>query len=130
MCGAPLSVAQGYLRLLREHGSKPRPIASEALAQSMEALGRIGRLCEDAAAFVAEPRSQGWAGSAVRVSDVVDDSRRTALNAVFAIDLRARARDLVDSAGSDLDRVIQSLPVILCAVRRSTRNRRGARLSP
>ena len=50
---APLSVAQGYLRLLHQNRLDSDADRQRALAQTMEALGRISRLCDDAAAYVA-----------------------------------------------------------------------------
>ena len=57
---APLSVAQGYLRLLQQNRLEAEADRQRAMTQSMEALGRITRLCEEAAEFVAEPASTVW----------------------------------------------------------------------
>ena len=56
---APLSVAQGYLRLLQQNRIEAEPDRQRAMTQSMEALGRMTRLCEEAAAFVAETGIHG-----------------------------------------------------------------------
>ena len=51
----PVSVAQGYLRLLVENRlSDPRD-RERALAQSLEALGRIGHLCGAAGDYLSPP---------------------------------------------------------------------------
>lgn len=52
---APLSVAQGYLRLLREDRLPDQESRTRALADSSAALGRMARLCESASAFAHEP---------------------------------------------------------------------------
>src|SRR5262245_44363406 len=51
---APLSVAQGYLRLLQQNRLEAEADRQRAITQSMDALGKITRMCDDAAAFVAE----------------------------------------------------------------------------
>jgi hypothetical protein len=48
----PLSVAQGYLRLMREHHLHTPDDVHRALGKSMDALGEIARLCDDAGAFL------------------------------------------------------------------------------
>ncbi len=47
----PVSVAQGYLRLLREDRLSDSKDRQRAIAQSMEALGRISELCAGAGEF-------------------------------------------------------------------------------
>jgi hypothetical protein len=47
----PVSVAQGYLRLLREDRLSDSKDRQRAIAQSMEALGRISDLCAGAGEF-------------------------------------------------------------------------------
>jgi hypothetical protein len=73
----PLGVAQGYLRLVQErHLSTPDDI-HRALGKTMDALGRIGRLCEDAEAFLTD-----------------DDPARTSITVdLLAARVEARARD-------------------------------------
>lgn len=120
---APLSVAQGYLRLLRENRLEAEADRERALTQSMEALGRITRLCEDAAAFVAEPATfSDGPVVAVRASELVDRVTEacTALSSPLTIGSGAGLSGTVRSAHPD--RLVQSLAVVLCAVRRSTRN--------
>lgn len=51
----PLGVAQGYLRLLLEDRLRDIADRQRAIAQSMEALGRISHLCAGAAEFAACP---------------------------------------------------------------------------
>jgi signal transduction histidine kinase len=120
---APLSVAQGYLRLLHQDRLESPGDRTKALTQTMEALGRIGRLCEDAAAYVAEDDAAEVPISVVEVRNLVAQVQETcatlcvrplpfSANGVMSGRIRARR----------VDRIAQSVAVILCAVRRSTRN--------
>ena len=118
---APLSVAQGYLRLLQQNRIEAEADRQRALTQSMEALGRITRLCEDAAAFVAEPVSTDGPVVALGASEFVDrvTDACTARSSPLPIVTGTRLSGTVRTA--QLDRLVQSLAVVLCAVRRSTR---------
>jgi signal transduction histidine kinase len=120
---APLSVAQGYLRLLQQNRLEAEADRVRAIAQSMEALGRMGRLCEEAAAFVAEPvSSTDGPVTTLRISQFVEQVT-DACTARCSPMMFTAEPDLSGSVrGVHLDRVAESLAVILCAVRRSTRN--------
>ena len=128
---APLSVAQGYLRLLHQNRLESDADRQRALAQTMEALGRIGRLCEDAAAYVAlETTVEILPTSVVQVADFMDQvvAACAALGGE-GLTVSAEPRPLTGSIrGPQMDRVAQSLAVILCAARRSTR-KDGVRVS-
>lgn len=119
---APLSVAQGYLRLLHQNKLETEADRQRAIAQSMEALGRIGRLCEDAATFVAEPLTDGPVSS-VQVSGLVERLTKDCAERGSPLTFVPEPEILSGSVRIiNLDRVVQSIAVILCAVRRSTRN--------
>jgi signal transduction histidine kinase len=62
---APLGMALGYLRLITEHRLTSADEQDRALAQSLEALGRMSRLCSDASAFLAACEAQEPAAIAV-----------------------------------------------------------------
>ena len=117
---APLSVAQGYLRLLQQNRLEAEADRERAMTQSMEALGRITRLCEEAAAFVAEPASTSGPILTLRVAELVGQvtdacaARCSPLTFVVPSDLLGTMRS------AHLDRLVQSVAVVLCAVRRST----------
>lgn len=49
---APISVAQGYLRLILEHRLPDAEARDRALAQTMESLARLTGLCDDASEFL------------------------------------------------------------------------------
>lgn len=122
---APLSVAQGYLRLLSQNRLESDADRQRALTQSIEALGRIARLCDDASAYAAE-RESGNAlhTSVVQVAALMTQVRDacaaqcpetiTFIEASQPLDGRVR--------GGQINRVVQSLAVILCAARRSSRD--------
>ena len=116
---APLSVAQGYLRLLQQDRLEAEADRQRAIAQSMEALGRITRLCSDAAAFVAEPTAAEGPAVAISTSTLVERVTEacTARSSPITIDTATGLSGMVRS--SNLDRLVQSLAVVLCAVRRS-----------
>jgi signal transduction histidine kinase len=118
---APLSVAQGYLRLLQQNRLESEADRTRAIGQTMDALGRIGRLCEDAAAFVAEPAD----GPVVtlRVETLVEQLTEACSARCSPLVFAAGAGPLQGMVrGKHLDRVLESLAIILCAARRSTRN--------
>ena len=120
---APLSVAQGYLRLLHQNKLEAEPDRQRAIAQTMEALGRIGRLCEDAATFVADPVSNDGPVSTLQVSTLVEQLANDCAERGSPLEFVPGAETLSGSVRAmSLDRVVQSVAVILCAVRRSTRN--------
>ena len=119
---APLSVAQGYLRLLHQNRLDSDADRQRALTQTMEALGRISRLCDDAAAYVAAgaataeipPTSLVQAdGFIEQVKEACASLRPEGLT--FSIESRPLTGFVRGM------HVAQSLAVILCAVRRSTR---------
>ena len=49
----PLGVAVGYLRLLRDHRLPAEEDQQRAMAQSVDALAAMSRLCEEASSFAA-----------------------------------------------------------------------------
>lgn len=116
---APLSVAQGYLRLLQQNRLEAEADRQRAITQSMEALGRITRLCSDAAAFVAEPTSTDAPSLTLRASELVERVAEacTARSSPLTIDTGTGLTGKV--RGTNLDGLVQSLAIVLCAVRRS-----------
>ena len=88
----------------------------------MEALGRIGRLCDDAAAYVAHPAAEILPTSVVQIAGFVD----TVKSACAALSPDALTFSVEPGPATGLvrvtDRVAQAIAVILCAVRRSTRH--------
>lgn len=116
---APLSVAQGYLRLLQQNRLEAEADRQRAITQSMEALGRITRLCSDAAAFVAEPTSSDAPLLTLRASELVERVTEacTARSSPLTIDTGTGLSGKV--RGTNLDGLVQSLAIVLCAVRRS-----------
>ena len=122
---APLSVAQGYLRLLQQNRLESEADRERALAQTMEALGRISRYCDDAAAFVARSSTDEMPKSVVQVARFMTQvTEAGATLCADAIVFEPGPRPLAGAVvGTGIDRLAQSLAVILCAARRSTRNR-------
>jgi signal transduction histidine kinase len=116
---APLSVAQGYLRLLQQNRLEAEADRQRAITQSIEALGRITRLCSDAAAFVAEPTATDATVVKIRASEMVERVTEacTARSSPLTIDTGTGLSGTVQS--SNLDGLVQSLAIVLCAVRRS-----------
>jgi signal transduction histidine kinase len=122
---APLSVAQGYLRLLLQNRLESDADRQRAITQTMEALGRMGRLCDDAAAYVAEPGAdEKLPTSVAQVAGLVGRVTEacTALGTTTLV-FSAEPRPLTGAIrATQIDRVAQALAVILCAVRRATRD--------
>jgi hypothetical protein len=127
---APLSVAQGYLRLLHQNRLESAADRERALTQTMEALGRISRYCDDAAAFVAKPPVGDTPRSTVQVARLATlVTEACAGHCPDAIAVEPAPTPLVGVIrATAIDRLVQSLAVILCAVRRSTRTD-GVRVS-
>ena len=116
---APLSVAQGYLRLLQQNRLEAEADRQRAITQSIEALGRITRLCSDAAAFVAEPTATDATVVKIRASEMVERVTEacTARSSPLTIDTGTGLSGTVQS--TNLDGLVQSLAIVVCAVRRS-----------
>jgi light-regulated signal transduction histidine kinase (bacteriophytochrome) len=120
---APLSVAQGYLRLLQQNRLESEADRSRAITQTMDALGRITRLCEDAAAFLAESVSTDGPRQTVPVSTFAERVSAACAARCSPLTFTVESDKLSGAVrGTQLDRVAESLAVILCAVRRSARN--------
>jgi signal transduction histidine kinase len=121
---APLSVAQGYLRLLAQNRLESDADRQRAIAQTMESLGRIGRLCDDAAAYAAGGTGETLPTSEVQVAGLMSQvAEACAARCPDTLTFSAEPQPLRGLfRGTQIDRVVQSLAVILCAVRRSTRN--------
>jgi signal transduction histidine kinase len=120
---APLSVAQGYLRLLAQNTLEAEADRQRALAQTMEALGRIGRICDDAAAFLAEPAVTDSPISTLECSRLVELVNEACAARCSPLGFTSEPEKLSGIVrGTNLDRIAPSIAVILCAVRRSTRN--------
>lgn len=119
---APLSVAQGYLRLLQQNRLEAEADRTRAITQSMEALGRIARLCEEAAAFAAEPADA--AGPVMRralsefVAHLAENCTARCSPVTFVVEQEVSGT----VAAVNLERLIESLAVVLCAARRSTQS--------
>ena len=122
---APLSVAQGYLRLLLQNRLESDADRQRAITQAMEALGRMGRLCDDAAAYAAEETvAEAVPASVVQVAEFV--GKVTEACATLGFTSMTFSHEPQTLAGllriAQIDRMIQSVAVILCAARRSTRD--------
>ena len=118
---APLSVAQGYLRLLQQNRIEAEADRQRAMTQSMEALGRITRLCEEAAAFVAEPASTVGPALSVRAAELVDQVANACAAQCSPLTFVVEPELWGTIRSANLDRLKQSVAIVLCAVRRSTR---------
>ena len=118
---APLSVAQGYLRLLQQNRIEAEADRQRAMTQSIEALGRITRLCEEAAAFVAEPASTVGPILTVRAAEFIDQVTDACAARCSPLTFATDSSLSGTMRSTNLDRLVQSVAVVLCAVRRSTR---------
>jgi len=118
---APLSVAQGYLRLLQQNRIEAEADRQRAMTQSIEALGRITRLCEEAAAFVAEPASTVGPILTVRVAEFIGQVTDACAARCSPLTFATDSNPSGTMRSAHFDRLVQSVAVVLCAVRRSTR---------
>lgn len=121
---APLSVAQGYLRLLLQNRLESETDRQRAITQTMEALGRLGRLCDDASAYVAEDTTEALPTTVVQVAGLMGQVREAcAARCSDSIIFAEASQPLVGVVRArQIEQVVQSLAVILCAVRRSSRD--------
>jgi K+-sensing histidine kinase KdpD len=122
---APLSVAQGYLRLLLQNKLESDVDRQRAISQTMEALGRINRMCDDAASYAAEAESgNALPTSVVQVADLTGRVREACTSICAETMTFIEASDPLKGhiRCTHIDGIAQSLAVILCASRRSSRD--------
>jgi signal transduction histidine kinase len=110
----PIGVAQGYLRLLRDQRLPTDEERDRAMTRTMDALGRLAKLCEQAGQFV---------GETAETFDVVvpaeDLAARVAMHALerqfvmgqAAIDARARVR-----VAGGMDQIAEAVGVVLATI--------------
>jgi signal transduction histidine kinase len=120
---APLSVAQGYLRLLVQNRIEAEADRQRAIMQTMEALGRIGRLCEDATAYIVAAESgNALPTTVVQLHELTNQVREAcSTRCPEPLAFLDASQPLRGSVRAEIDRIVQSLAVILCAVRRGSR---------
>jgi len=107
----PIGVAQGYLRLLREQRLPTDEERDRAMTRTMDALGRLAKLCDQAGQFVGEaPESFDVvvpAGElAARVATHI--SQRQCVMGRSVVDHQARVR-----VTSGLDQVAEAVAMVL-----------------
>ncbi len=111
---APLSVAHGYLRLVREHRLPNEAEADRALAQAAESLGRMSRMCDDALAYAALKQASAVLTTVVPVREFT-----SRLGAVLDPALTIDGTDALPDAQVRLaapDRIVDALGAIASAV--------------
>lgn len=107
----PVGVAQGYVRLLQEHRLDADDGRERALARTMEALGRISRLCEDASGFIGREAAEApvvIAATALAAAVEARVRRRRFATRRAAIDVQARIR-----VTGDAERLADAVSVVL-----------------
>jgi len=120
---APLSVAQGYLRLLQEGRLPSDDERNRALAQTMDALGRIARLCADASAFSAPPEIESVASAVESTQAFVDRVRRACGTGPVTVAFEVEDEELSGAIRAQrLDRVAEAVATILLAASRTPRD--------
>lgn len=119
---APLSVAQGYLRLVRDNRLNPGPERDRAMDQTIQALGRMSRLCTDAAAFADPPAVDGMPATTVAVGRFIHQVEHACGgNATDALGFDTDPDAGRGSVrGVHLDRLAEAVAVVLAAARRAT----------
>jgi signal transduction histidine kinase len=111
---APLSVAHGYLRLLREQRLTSEEERERALAQTVDALGRISRLCADASSLVHSYEAGPPAGTRVPARMLADQ-----VSQAIQDHLPASVSDIPDASMlrlASLDSVAGAMAAIVTAV--------------
>ena len=111
---APLSVAHGYLRLLREQRLPSEEERERALTQTVDALGRISRLCADASSLVHSYEAGPPAGTRVPARMLADQVSQAIQDL-----LPASVSDIPDASMlrlASLDSVAGAMAAIVTAV--------------
>jgi len=122
---APLSVANGYLRLLSEDQLSSAALRDRALKQTIEALARMSQLCTDASEYAAARGDKVFPQTLTPLDTFVADVRAacaTSSAGPFAIDVQpdaGRHLDVRSIRVRDRARLVRALAVIFCAVRRA-----------
>jgi hypothetical protein len=121
---APLSVAQGYLRLIKENRLPSPAERDRALAQTMDALGRIAKLCQDASAFSAGPESDGVATVTEPARTFAERVQRTcSARGADTLDFNLEDRALTGVVRAHrIDRLAEAVATVLCAAHRAPRD--------
>ena len=120
---APLSVAQGYLRLLKEHRLPAPADQDRVLAQTMDALGRITKLCADASAFAAAPDQDPEVSVVEPTRAFVERVRHVCEEAPAAVAFDVEGDHLTGAVrAARLDRVAAAIGTILLAAHRAPRD--------
>lgn len=120
---APLSVAHGYLRLIKEERLGSIEERDRALAKAMDALGRISGLCTDASAFLRAPAKATAAAPLAPVGDTVDLVCRQ----LKARDIPVRVPEPLDAARWRVSRSSDDLADALVTVVAAAHQERGGR---
>jgi signal transduction histidine kinase len=118
---APLSVALGYLRLVKDNRLSSGPERDRALDQTLQALGRMSRLCTDASAFATPPTRDAVPAMAVNVGRFIDQVAQACSETAgeplgFDTD-RDAGHGVVH--GVHLDRLAEAVGLVLSAARRA-----------
>jgi hypothetical protein len=111
----PIGVAQGYIRLIQDGRLTSPEDQSRALAKTMDALGRIAHLCEEAGAFFDVDGS--GPGSAVMATAFAHRVTASAGRAGFEV----RAGDLPAqkiASGGNADRLADAIVTVLATAGR------------
>lgn len=116
----PLGVASGYLRLVMNNRLTSPEDQAAALAQSLDALGRISRLCDDASSYVtmsALDRESSAAAMTLPAADLAARVAKALSPVAFLWTVGADLRGSVRCA-SQGDELSSAVATILGSVRR------------
>jgi signal transduction histidine kinase len=120
---APLSVAQGYLRLIRENRLPAVEDRERVLAQTMDALGRITKLCADASAFAASPEHDPAFSAVESTRSFVERVKHACNEAPAAVAFDVEDDHLTGSIrAARVDRVAEAIGTIVMAAHRAPRD--------
>lgn len=116
---APLSVAHGYLRLIKEERLGSTEERDRALAKAMEALGRISGLCTDASAFLREPAKGLAAAPLVPAARVIDLVRGRLEARAISVHVHDAAIDVRMRLGPSSDEIAEALATVVFAAQQA-----------
>lgn len=122
---APLSVAQGYLRLIRENRLESPEDRDRAIASAMDALGRISGLCTDASAYLQATSDSAPPARPVPVAAIVELVRGRLASTAIPITIREPLDDVRLGSGRSAEHLADAIARVVSAVLKEGGGRSG-----
>lgn len=122
---APLSVAQGYLRLVRENRLESPDDRDRAIASAMDALGRISGLCADASAYLQATGNDRAAARPLPAGEMIELVRGRLASSEVPVNIAGPLDDRRIRSCHSLDRLADAVARVVAAVLKEGGGRSG-----